>query len=109
MKFQLSHLLRCNRALKKIGGLNMVVTELKKREVSNMVGKVKWFDDKKGYGFIEYNDYEDIFVHYSSIKQTGHKTLTEGQLVEFNLLETTKGLQALEVIVIKDIVATSTN
>ena len=87
----------------------MVVTELKKREVINMVGKVKWFDDKKGYGLIEYNDYEDIFVHYSSIKQTGHKTLTEGQLVEFNLLETTKGLQALEVIVIKDIVATSTN
>lgn len=86
----------------------MVVTELKKRE-ENMVGKVKWFDDKKGYGFIEYSNEEDIFVHYSSIKQTGHKTLTEGQLVEFNLLETTKGLQALDVMVIKDIVATNAN
>ena len=86
----------------------MVVTELKKRE-ENMVGKVKWFDDKKGYGFIEYNNEEDIFVHYSSIKQTGHKTLAEGQLVEFNLLETTKGLQALDVMIIKDIVATNAN
>lgn len=86
----------------------MIEAKNKKRE-EIMVGKVKWFDDKKGYGFIEYSKEEDIFVHYSSIKQNGHKTLVEGQLVEFSLLETTKGLQALEVSVIKDCVPTSTN
>lgn len=85
----------------------MTITENRKRD-KNMVGKVKWFDDKKGYGFIEYTANEDIFVHYSSLKQTGHRTLVEGQLVEFDLLETTKGLQALEVTVIKDCVPTST-
>ena len=63
-----------------------------------MVGKVKWFDDKKGYGFIEYTDNEDIFVHYSAIVKDGYKTLNQGDLVEFNLIETTKGLQAQHVV-----------
>lgn len=70
-------------------------------------GTVKWFNNEKGYGFIEYKDNEDIFVHYSAIKQEGYKTLTEGQLVEFNLLETVKGYQALDVVVLKDVVRTS--
>lgn len=69
-------------------------------------GKVKWFNNEKGYGFIEYKENEDIFVHYSAIKQEGYKTLTEGQLVEFKLLETTKGYQALDVTVVKDVVTT---
>ena len=64
-----------------------------------MKGKVKWFNNEKGYGFIEYTDKEDIFVHYSAIRQDGYKTLEEGQLVEFKLLETGKGLQALDVVV----------
>ena len=64
-----------------------------------MKGRVKWFNNEKGYGFIEYTDKEDIFVHYSAIRQEGYKTLTEGQTVEFKLLETDKGLQALDVVV----------
>ena len=71
-----------------------------------MLGKVKWFNNEKGYGFIEYKDNEDIFVHYSAINQDGYKSLTEGQYVEFNLVETAKGYQALDVVVIKE-VATS--
>ena len=64
-------------------------------------GRVKWFNNEKGYGFIEYTDKEDIFVHYSPINQEGYKTLQEGQNVEFNLLETSKGYQALNVSVVK--------
>ena len=71
-----------------------------------MTGRVKWFNNEKGYGFIEYTENEDIFVHYSTIRQEGYKTLTEGQVVEFTLLETMKGLQALDVKVVKDLVTT---
>ena len=63
-----------------------------------MRGKVKWFNNEKGYGFIEYNDLEDIFVHYSAIKKDGYKTLKEGDIVDFKLIETGKGLQALDVV-----------
>lgn len=62
-----------------------------------MRGKVKWFNNEKGYGFIEYSDLEDIFVHYSAIEKEGYKTLKEGSLVDFKLLETAKGLQATDV------------
>ena len=62
-----------------------------------MNGKVKWFNNAKGYGFIEYRENEDIFVHYSAIRQDGYKTLSEGQRVEFDLIETPKGLQAVNV------------
>lgn len=62
-----------------------------------MKGNVKWFNNDKGYGFIEYVDGEDIFVHYSAIKHNGYKTLAEGQLVEFDLVQTEKGLQAVNV------------
>jgi len=75
-------------------------------EVAVMRGTVKWFNNEKGYGFIEYTDKEDIFVHYSAIKQDGYKTLEEGQLVEFKLLETGKGLQALDVVVVKELSTT---
>lgn len=61
------------------------------------VGKIKWFNNEKGYGFIEGNNDEDIFVHYSAIKQDGYKSLSEGQIVEYELLETEKGLQAINV------------
>lgn len=67
-----------------------------------MRGKVKWFNNDKGYGFIEHNDGgEDIFVHYSSILSEGYKTLVEGQYVEFELVRTDKGLQAKNVVEIK--------
>ena len=62
-------------------------------------GRVKWFNNEKGYGFIEYEGLvdEDIFVHYSSIEQDGYKTLKEGEIVEFTLIETAKGNQAINV------------
>ena len=62
-----------------------------------MVGKVKWFNNTKGFGFIDHSSGEDIFVHYSVIKQDGYKTLSEGQIVNFDLIETPKGLQAVNV------------
>ena len=68
-----------------------------------MTGSVKWFNNEKGYGFIDYAEGEDIFVHYSAIKQTGYKTLSEGQIVEFELIETPKGLQAINVAVSNDV------
>lgn len=68
-----------------------------------MRGRVKWFNNEKGYGFIEYKENEDIFVHYSAISQNGYKSLSEGQYVEFNLIETAKGYQALDVVVIKEV------
>ncbi len=68
-----------------------------------MKGRVKWFNNEKGYGFIEYTDNEDIFVHYSAIRQDGYKSLQEGQIVEFKLLETGKGYQALDVNVSKEL------
>ncbi len=63
-----------------------------------MIGKVKWFNNEKGYGFIDYVDEEDIFVHYSNIKQEGFKSLAEGQMVQFDLIQTDKGLQAINVV-----------
>jgi len=62
-----------------------------------MKSTVKWFNDSKGFGFIEYDKGEDIFVHYSAIKADGYKTLTEGQEVSFNLISTDKGYQAKDV------------
>lgn len=62
-----------------------------------MNGKVKWFNNTKGYGFIEYNEKEDIFVHYSAIRSDGYKTLNEGDTVHFDLINTSKGLQAKDV------------
>ena len=67
-----------------------------------MVGKGKWFNNEKGYGFIEYKEDEDIFVHYSAIESDGYKTLSEGQFVEFDLIETTKGYQAVNVKLVKE-------
>ena len=66
-----------------------------------MTGRVKWFNNDKGYGFIDFKQNEDIFVHYSAIELDGYKTLNEGQLVEFKLIETSKGYQAINVKLIK--------
>ena len=66
--------------------------------MAKLQGRVKWFNNDKGYGFIDYPEGEDIFVHYSAIKQDGYKTLSEGQIVEFDLIETAKGLQAINVL-----------
>lgn len=62
-------------------------------------GTVKWFSDQKGFGFIEQPDGEDLFVHHTAIQQQdeGFKTLSEGQEVEFDIIEGPKGLQAANV------------
>jgi CspA family cold shock protein len=63
-----------------------------------MRGTVKWFNDSKGYGFIEQPAGEDVFVHFSAIIADGFRTLAEGQEVEFEVRQTDKGLQAANVI-----------
>ena len=60
-------------------------------------GRVKWFNDSKGYGFIEQPDGEDVFVHFSAITMDGFKTLVEGEEVDFDVRQTDKGLQAANV------------
>ncbi len=64
-------------------------------------GKVKWFNESKGFGFIEQEGGKDIFVHYSAIQSSGFKTLTEGDVVEFDVVEGPKGLQASKVTKVK--------
>ena len=61
-------------------------------------GKVKWFSDSKGYGFISQADGPDVFVHHSNIEGEGFKTLEEGQEVEFEVVQGNKGLQAEKVV-----------
>ncbi len=61
-------------------------------------GKVKWFSNVKGYGFIEQEGGQDVFVHYSSIQGEGYKTLEEGDIVQFEVTQGEKGLQATNVI-----------
>jgi CspA family cold shock protein len=61
-------------------------------------GKVKWFNENKGYGFITRQEGQEVFVHFSAIQGDGYRTLNEGQEVEFELLEGEKGLQAANVV-----------
>ena len=63
-------------------------------------GKVKWFNGSKGFGFIERDEGDDVFVHYRAINGEGYRTLEDGQDVEFEIVETPKGLQAENVSVV---------
>lgn len=60
-------------------------------------GRVKWFNEKKGYGFIESTEHGDVFVHYSAIDGSGFRTLNEGDSVTFEVEQGNKGLQAIKV------------
>ena len=74
----------------------------KKKEEGIFVpeGKVKWFNEKKGFGFIEQDNGPDLFVHYTAIASDGFKTLSEGQRVRFEIEETSKGPKAKDVKII---------
>jgi cold shock protein len=63
-----------------------------------MLGRVKWFNKEKGYGFIEREDGDDVFIHYSAIQEDGFKSLNEGQEVEFEIVEGNRGPQAANVV-----------
>lgn len=67
-------------------------------------GTVKWFSNEKGYGFIEYGEEEDIFVHFTGIEMDGFKTLKEGQKVQFDIVEGARGLQATNVVLSEETV-----
>ncbi|SET04227.1 cold shock protein (beta-ribbon, CspA family) [Salinibacillus kushneri] len=63
-----------------------------------MTGTVKWFNSEKGFGFIERESGDDVFVHFSAIQEEGFKTLDEGQSVEFEIVEGDRGPQAANVV-----------
>ena len=81
-----------------IGLLHAVFSSQKGGEVPLAEGRVKWFNDSKGFGFIEQEGGEDVFVHFSAIQGDGFKTLNEGELVEFEITQGPKGLQASNVV-----------
>jgi cold shock protein len=66
--------------------------------MARVTGTVKWFSDAKGYGFIEREDADDIFVHHTAIEGSGFKTLKEGETVEFDVMEEDKGPKAQNVV-----------
>lgn len=70
-------------------------------EGDQLVGTVKWFSDAKGYGFIAQESGEDIFVHFSAIQEEGYRSLNDGQLVTYEVEQTDRGPQAVNVVKIK--------
>jgi CspA family cold shock protein len=78
--------------------LRVVGPSKKRRMLMKLTGRVKWFNDSKGYGFIEQEGGRDIFVHYTAIQGEGFKSLAEGQKVEFEISEGAKGPQATKVV-----------
>ncbi len=77
-----------------IGSRGANSLEKKRKQEVREQGTVKWFNSSKGYGFIQRQSGEDVFVHFSAIQMEGYKTLNEGQAVEFEVREGPKGLQA---------------
>ena len=72
-------------------------TQVKEERMKEQ-GTVKWFNDSKGFGFIQRNSGGDVFVHHSAIQEAGFKSLSEGQAVEFTVNKGPKGLQAVDVV-----------
>lgn len=75
-----------------------IAAEGRSRLVSQYKGKVKWFNNAKGYGFIGREDGPDVFVHYSAIQNDGYKSLKEGDDVDFDIIQGQKGPQADQVV-----------
>jgi CspA family cold shock protein len=73
---------------------------LRKEDVIMINGTVKWFDDDKGFGFIEQENGPDVFVHHSAINAAGYKSLSEGNRITFDIEQGKKGLSALNVTII---------
>jgi len=71
---------------------------LNERSQQMSTGKVKWFNAKKGYGFITADTGEDVFVHFSEIQDSGYKSLDEGQAVDFEITKDEKGFKAKNVV-----------
>jgi len=78
--------------------MRVVGPSKKRRMLMKLTGRVKWFNDSKGYGFIEQEGGKDIFVHFTAIEGEGFKSLAEGQKVEFEISEGAKGPQATKVV-----------
>jgi CspA family cold shock protein len=74
------------------------ISSMAREPMAQYKGTVKWFNNAKGYGFLGREDGPDVFVHYSSIKLDGYKTLKEGDEVEFDVIQGTKGPQADQVV-----------
>jgi CspA family cold shock protein len=83
-------------------GVPVLLKSRKANSVAQYKGKVKWFNNAKGYGFIGHEDGPDVFVHYSSIQLDGYKTLKEGDDVEFDIVQGQKGAQADVVVRLRD-------
>ncbi|MDF2940400.1 MAG: cspA1 [Gammaproteobacteria bacterium] len=69
--------------------------------MTRKIGTVKWFNSSKGFGFIQQEGGDDIFVHYKNIRGDGYRSLEEGQKVEFGVIQGQKGLQADDVVVVE--------
>jgi CspA family cold shock protein len=69
-----------------------------RRDVKMVQGTVKWFNEAKGFGFITRDDGVDVFAHYSAIDGNGFKTLSEGEIVSFEVVEGDKGLKAINIV-----------
>ena len=78
-----------------------IIIYLQSLQSMNMKGKVKWFDAAKGFGFIQTEEGNDVFVHYTGIAKDGFKRLDEGQAVSFEITEGKRGPQATNVVVIE--------
>lgn len=92
-----SHRHLISKTIKVVTSLKVRPGGRKERNVLRMQGKVKWFSAEKGYGFIEREDGDDVFVHFSAIQGDGFRSLEEGQSVEFEIVEGQKGPQAANV------------